>query len=138
MVKITAEYHGGLHCVATHGPSGDQLNTDAPVDNHGKGEAFSPTDLCATALITCMTTVMGIRAKKMGLDISGLKIEVSKIMSGDLPRRIVELPVEAWIPGKFTDEQKADLKFAADNCPVNCSLHPDIERPLTIHWTNET
>lgn len=137
MVTISATYEGELRCSARHDPSGDNLSTDAPVDNQGKGETFSPTDLCATSLGTCMTTIMGIRANQLGIDISGTRFKVTKIMSPDTPRRIVGLPIEFWIPGQHSDEVKAALRHAAETCPVNYSIHPDIERPVTLHWVDE-
>ena len=137
MVKITAEYEGQLHCQVIHGPSGSQLNTDAPVDNNGRGESFSPTDLCATAFATCMATIMGIQAEKIGVDLKGMKVEVTKEMSSDKPRRIVRLPVEFWVPGKLTEEHKAALIHAAETCPVHYSLNPDIDKPICFHWVDE-
>src|SRR5438093_2949357 len=98
MVKISIEYKGELHCSAKHGPSGAQLETDAPRDNEGKGESFSPTDLVATALGTCMATIMGIYARRHDIDLRGMKIEVSKEMSADTPRRIARLATEIWLP----------------------------------------
>src|SRR5437899_13012479 len=98
MVKITFEYLGDLHCVATHGPSGRTLDTDAPKDNEGRGESFSPTDLVATALGTCMATIMGIYARRKSIDLRGMKIEVTKEMTQALPRRIARLSVKIWLP----------------------------------------
>src|SRR5271155_5036987 len=98
MVKATIEYEGGLHCTATHGPSRRQLDTDAPVDNQGKGESFSPTDLVAVALGTCMATVMGIYAQRHGIALKGMKVEVTKEMSATGPRRIARLAAEIWLP----------------------------------------
>src|SRR5918998_716294 len=98
MVNISVRYTGELHCSATHGPSNSELPTDAPADNMGKGAAFSPTDLVATALATCMATTMGIAAQKHGLDLSGMTVQISKEMSKDAPRRIVRLPSEVHIP----------------------------------------
>ncbi len=137
MIKITADYQGELHCQAIHGPSGCKITTDAPVDNQGRGESFSPTDLCAAALATCMATIMGIQSGKMGIDLKGMKIEVTKEMAADSPRRIARLPVEFWIPGSLTKEQKAALHHAAENCPVHLSLHPDIDKPILFHWVDE-
>ena len=137
MVEISAVYEGDYHCSANHGPSGSTLSTDAPTDNQGRGEAFSPTDLCATALVTCMSTIMGMRADELGIDLKGMKIEVQKVMSSDGPRRIVELPVEFWIPGRLTDQQKSVLRHAAENCPVILSLHPEIRKPITMYWEGE-
>src|SRR5205814_4950365 len=98
MVNISIKYTGDLHCDATHGPSQSKLSTDAPIDNKGKGEAFSPTDLVATALGTCMGTTMGIRAEQLGVDLRGMKISVQKEMSKDPPRRIAALPSQIHIP----------------------------------------
>ena len=98
MVKVDVEYTGDLHCDATHGPSKSKLATDAPADNKGKGAAFSPTDLVATALGTCISTTMGIKAESLGVDLRGMKVSVQKEMSNDAPRRIVALPSEVHIP----------------------------------------
>src|SRR4029077_20589339 len=98
MVKVNVTYAGDLHCDATHGPSQSKISTDAPTDNKGKGEAFSPTDLVATALATCMSTTMGIKAREIGVDLSGMRVSVQTEMSKDSPRRIVALPSEIRIP----------------------------------------
>src|SRR5438093_7379337 len=98
MVKSTIEYRGGLHCVAKHGPSGATLETDAPVDNQGRGESFSPTDLVATALGACMATIMGIYAQRKNINLEGMRIEVSKEMSQDAPLRIARLKGGRWKP----------------------------------------
>ncbi|PYI84648.1 MAG: hypothetical protein DMF09_07510 [Verrucomicrobia bacterium] len=98
MVKVNVSYTGDLHCDATHGPSQSKISTDAPMDNKGKGEAFSPTDLVATALGTCMTTTMGIKAQELGIDLRGMTVSVHKDMSKDAPRWIVALPSEVHIP----------------------------------------
>src|SRR6267142_682120 len=98
MVEVSVNYTGDLHCDATHGPSHSTISTDAPADNRGKGEHFSPTDLVATALATCMSTTMGIAAADHGVDLSGLTVTVQKHMSKDAPRRIVGLPSEVHIP----------------------------------------
>ena len=98
MVKVDIKYTGNLHCDATHGPSQSQIATDAPTDNKGKGETFSPTDLVATALGTCISTTMGIKAEALGVDLRGMKVSVQKEMSKDAPRRIVGLPSEVHIP----------------------------------------
>src|SRR5467141_672960 len=94
MFNVSIKYTGDLHCEATHGPSKSKLATDAPADNKGKGEAFSPTDLVATALGTCISTTMGIKAELLGVDLRGMKVSVQKEMSNDAPRRIVTLPSE--------------------------------------------
>ncbi len=134
MVKISVHYQGELHCRAVHEPSESALATDAPVDNQGRGESFSPTDLCATALATCMTTIMGMRARDLGVDLTGMKIEIVKEMSQEGLRRIARLPVEFWIPCDPSEEQKALLRHAAETCPVMLSLDREIEKPITMHW----
>src|SRR6266446_7826292 len=98
MVNISIKYTGHLHCDAEHGPSHAKLATDAPTDNKGKGEAFSPTDLVATALGTCISTTMGLRANALGVDLKGMTVSVQKEMSKDTPRRIVALSSEVHIP----------------------------------------
>src|SRR5947209_20512473 len=98
MVKVDVEYTGNLHCDATHGPSKSKIETDAPADNKGKGEAFSPTDLVATALGTCISTTMGIKAESLGVDLRGMKVTVQKEMWKEAPRRIIALPSEVHIP----------------------------------------
>src|SRR5438128_8765901 len=98
MVKVNVSYTGDLRCDAMHGPSNAKIATDAPTDNKGKGEAFSPTDLVATALATCMSTTMGIKAQELGVDLRGMTISVQKEMSKDAPRRIIGLPSEIHIP----------------------------------------
>jgi len=133
MVKTTIEYEGGLRCVATHGPSGKQLGTDAPVDNHGRGESFSPTDLVAVALGTCMATVMGIYAQHKGIDLRGMKVEVTKEMSQTSPRRIARLASVIWFPAGVEEDALKNLERAALTCPVHQSLHPDIEKPVEFH-----
>lgn len=137
MVKITGEYQGELHCVAVHGPSGETLNTDAPKDNQGRGEAFSPTDLTATSFATCIATTLAIVARRQGVELRGLKYEVTKEMSADGPRRIVRLATQLWLPVAKTPELAALLERTAANCPVHLSLNPAIERPVTFHWANE-
>jgi putative redox protein len=134
MVNIVIQYQGDLRCVATHGPSEKQLTTDAPVDNQGKGESFSPTDLVATGLGTCMATIMGIFAKRHEIDLAAMKIKVSKVMSTDAPRRIAELITEIHVPLPRSHPQREALERAALTCPVHHSLHPDIKKPVTFHW----
>lgn len=132
MVSISIEYTGDLNCVAVHGPSGKRLETDAPVDNQGKGESFSPTDLVATALGTCMATIMGIYARRHDIDLRGMKIQVSKEMTTTPPRRIARLSTEIWLPAEL--EKNTALEHAALTCPVHQSLHPDVEKPVVFHW----
>jgi putative redox protein len=134
MVEISVSYTGGLHCDATHGPSHSTISTDAPTDNRGKGESFSPTDLVATALATCMSTTMGIVAEDRGIDLSGMTVRVQKHMSKDAPRRIVGLPSEVHIPLSLDCPQRALLEQTALNCPVHKSLPPEIDRPTRFFW----
>jgi len=134
MVKIDIRYEGGLRCAATHGPSGQTLHTDAPVDNHGRGESFSPTDLVATALGACMATIMGIAAERHQLDLRGMEIEVTKVMSSDTPRRIAKLETTIKVPLAADHPQRVLLENAALTCPVHKSLHPEIEKPVDFRW----
>lgn len=133
-VSISVNYEGSLRCRATHGPSQNQVITDAPVDNHGKGESFSPTDLVATALATCMATVIGIKAQQKGYDIAGMKVSVEKHMSEDSPRRIVRLPITIEIPLPEDHPDRKLLEATALGCPVHHSVHPDIDKPVTFVW----
>jgi len=135
MVSIDIEYQGQLHCQATHGPSGCTLTTDAPVDNKGRGESFSPTDLLATALASCMATIMGIQADTLGIDISGMKIQVEKIMAGEGLRRVAKLPVTITMPIPHDDKTATVMARAASHCPVHHSIHPDIEVPIEWVWS---
>lgn len=134
MVKVSLRYDGGLRCTAKHGPSGSELQTDAPVDNHGKGELFSPTDLVATALGACMATVMGIVAERHEIDLGGMEIEVIKEMSVNAPRRIARLATTVRIPLPADHPKRVQLEGAALACPVQRSLHPDIENPVEFDW----
>ena len=134
MIEISIDYEGQLHCSATHGPSGDSLATDAPVDNNGLGEAFSPTDLVATALGTCMATVMGIVARQKEISLEGMRLSVRKGMSGDSPRRISRLEVEVDMPVSEDHPACKLLQGAALGCPVHHSIHPGIEVLLTWRW----
>jgi len=134
MVEIRIEYQGDLHCEAVHGPSGDKLSTDAPLDNQGRGAAFSPTDLVATALGTCMATVMGIVARRKGLALEGMKVRVGKTMSADTPRRISRLEVELLVPLAPDHPDRGLLEAAALGCPVHHSLDPAIETVLDWKW----
>jgi len=130
----TVVYNGELRTTCTHLKSGSGFETDAPTDNHGKGERFSPTDLMATSLATCMVTVMGIKARTMGFDLDGIKVEVLKIMKAD-PRRVGEIELTFHIPQALKDideKTKAILKHTGDNCPVMKSIHPDID--VKINW----
>ncbi len=128
-------YTGDLRTEAVHLRSGNRLITDAPVDNRGKGEAFSPTDLVATALASCMLTIMGIRARDKGWAIEGARATVNKIMASN-PRRIARVEIDIHLPsGKtWTDEQRHVLEEAARTCPVCRSLHPELEVAVRFHW----
>ena len=133
-VHISTTYRGGLRCEATHGPSQRTLLTDAPVDNMGKGESFSPTDLVATALVTCMATTIGIYAQRNDIDLTGLAVSVEKEMSKDAPRRIVQLTVELRVPLPESHPHREALESAAINCPVAKSVHPDMALPVRFLW----
>lgn len=134
MVSIQVEYQGDLHCKATHGPSGVELATDAPKDNQGRGEGFSPTDLVATALGSCMLTIMGIAARTQGIDISGATATVEKEMTTAPPRRIARLTVRIHVPHAPSATDREKLERAAHTCPVHKSLHPEIEIPIEFTW----
>ena len=133
-VEITTVYEGQLRCRATHGPSGNTLITDAPADNHGKGESFSPTDLVATALGACMATVMGIFAARHEIDLCGMQISVRKEMVQTPVRRIAKLTTEIRMPLPAAHEHRATLERTALTCPVHASLHPEVEKPVTFIW----
>jgi len=134
MVEIQIAYEGSLHCSARHGPSGTTMTTDAPKDNMGKGESFSPTDLVATALGTCMLTTMGIAAQRMEVDLTGSRAVVTKEMTTEGPRKIARLGVTITLPIKVTAEQRQKLENAGHSCPVTKSLHPEVKIPVTYQW----
>jgi len=134
MVSLTTIYEGGLRCRATHGPSGTTLITDAPVDNHGKGESFSPTDLVATALGACMMTIMGIVAERHAIDLVGMKAETVKEMSAELPRRISALRTRITLPLPADHPQRQLLEQAAHTCPVHKSLAAEIDAAIEFVW----
>ena len=134
MATVTVKYLGDLRTECIHVASGTTLVTDAPVDNHGKGESFSPTDLCVTALATCAMTIIGIYAQAHAVDVTGTTIEVTKTMSAD-PRRIGKIEVVLHMPDRdYTDEQKLMMERATLTCPVCLSLHPDVEQVFTFKW----
>jgi putative redox protein len=133
-VKIEVDYQGQLRCEAKHTPSSTTLITDAPVDNCGKGESFSPTDLVATGLGTCVLTIMGIIAERNGIDISGATVEVEKEMVADPVRRIGRLPVKVLIPRDLSADDRKRLENGARTCPVHKSLHPDIDAPIIFQY----
>ncbi len=130
MVRIDVVYEGDLHTRCTHGPSGRDLETDAPVDNEGRGETFSPTDLVAAALGSCVLTVMGIVARRRGISLEGARARVAKHMTADPVRRIGRLEVEVVLPRGLAAEERDVLERAARTCPVKASLHPETEVAL--------
>lgn len=135
MVEISASYEGSLRCRLTHGPSGTVIETDAPVDNHGKGDRFSPTDLVAAALPACIMTIIGIVAERHGLDVRGMRATVRKEMSAAPPRRIARLPVRVEIPLPADHPQRQMLENAAHACPVHKSLSAEMDSPIEFAWT---
>jgi len=134
MVEAHIKYEGDLRCVATHGPSQSSIETDAPVDNTGKGERFSPTDLVGTSLATCVLTTMAIAARRKGLELPGMTASVRKHMTTEPPRRIARLEVDVTIPLPADHPERAFLEAAARGCPVRRSLHPDTEVVETFTW----
>ncbi len=136
MVEMKLVYEGGLHTTAAHGPSGANLDTDAPVDNQGKGAAFSPTDLLAASLGTCMLTTMGILAQREGWKIDGARARIEKHMSLEPRRRVGRIVVECDMPRDVPQVARERLKDAADRCPVACSIHPDTKVELTLRWAD--
>jgi putative redox protein len=133
MVSIHVRYTGDLHCEAVHTPSGTALSTDAPKDNQGRGESFSPTDLLATALGSCMLTIMGITARSLGVNMDNAHAEVTKIMSA-VPRRIAQLTVTLTMPAGIPPTTREKLEQAAHACPVHKSLHPDTLTLIGFIW----
>jgi putative redox protein len=137
MIDIDVLYEGQLHCDATHRPSGAKLSTDAPIDNHGRGESFSPTDLVGAALGTCMATVMGIHARKHQLPIEGARLNVKKLMTATPPRRIARLAVLIEMPESarsIAAPARAELEHIANTCPVRLSVLDAIEVPVEFIW----
>ncbi len=134
MATVKTIYLGDLRTENEHLQSGTKILTDAPTDNQGKGEAFSPTDLLATALGNCIMTIMGIKARDNGIDIKGTEIEVTKIMASD-PRRVAEVVVEFTFPNKnYSDEEKKLIESVAGISPVPLSLHPDLKQTIKFNW----
>jgi putative redox protein len=131
----TVHYLGSLRTEATHLASGDKIITDAPTDNHGKGEAFSPTDLFATSLASCALTIMGLAAQNHTINIDGASAEVTKIMSATPPRRVARIVVVFKMPAhNFTEKQRDILERAAHTCPVSLSLSSETAVDLTFLW----
>lgn len=135
-VTIDIEYEGELHCTARHRPSGQTFCTDAPTDNGGRGEAFSPTDLVATALGACLTTVMGLAARRTGLDLEGTRVSVVKEMAADPVRRIGALIATVTFPAgrQFGPDDRLRLERTAHTCPVKQSLHPDVRVEIRFEY----
>ena len=134
MPTVKTVYLGNLRTENVHLQSGCQLITDAPLDNQGRGEAFSPTDLVATALGDCIMTIMGIKARDKGIDLDGTRIEITKIMATD-PRRIGEVQVTFHFPDKlYSEKDKKLLEAVSKTCPVALSLHPDTKQTIQFNW----
>lgn len=136
MVEITLRYDGNFRCESIHGPSGAKIPTDAPKDNLGQGEAFSPTDLTAASLPACMLTTMAILAKKnaWSLDLTGVTAKVRKSMTVEPPRRIAKLEVDIYVPLPASHPDREAVEQAGSTCPVALTLHPDVEQVVVFHW----
>lgn len=131
MAKVI--YQGDLRTASTHLASGKEVITDAPVDNQGKGEAFSPTDLLSSALASCIMTIMGIKSRDMGIDLTGMTAEVTKIMATN-PRRVDTVKITISIPLNPDQKSKTIIENAGNTCPVAKSLHPDLTQEISYHW----
>ncbi len=133
----TVIYEGELRTVAQHIASGTRIETDAPTDNQGKGERFSPSDLVATALGSCMMTIMGMKARDLNIDLKGTRIEIQKLMKTE-PRRIGGISLTFHLPAhlQLSEKNKQILQRAADTCPVIYSIHPDIDVKVNFNWPN--
>jgi putative redox protein len=137
LVKTITSYAGDLHCEIVHAPSGAAFATDAPKDNQGKGESFSPTDLVGAALGSCILTTMAIVARPLGIELGGATASVDKEMAAAPTRRIAKLTVHIEVPHDVPVEQREQLERAAHRCPVHKSLNPEIEIPITFAWGTE-
>jgi uncharacterized OsmC-like protein len=133
MATSNITYVGDLRTVCIHLQSGTQILTDAPTDNHGKGEAFSPTDLVATALGSCMVSIMGIKSKDLNVDLKDSTVSITKTMQSE-PRKIAKIEVILNMSIETSEKNKAILERAAMTCPVLLSLHPDIEKDVVFNW----
>ena len=133
VTSISSSYSGQLRCSSVHSPSGSILETDAPTDNQGKGERFSPTDLIATALNTCILTIMGIVAERHKWDLKGCTSRVEKVMNSEAPRKIALLEVWIELPAHIDAKARKVLEKAAENCPVKLSLDGAV--PMEFHWS---
>ena len=134
MAEMSGVYQGDLHCELSHGPSGAKISTDAPKDNMGRGEAFSPTDLVGAALGSCILTTMAIVAHRDGVQFAGASFKVSKEMTAN-PRKIGALPLHLKLPAKIPADYRKKLEQIAVTCPVHRSLHPDVKIPIVFDWT---
>ena len=132
--KVT--YNGELRTTCVHLRSGNEFITDAPIDNNGLGRAFSPTDTVATGLGSCMITVMGIKARDLGVELKGAVVEVTKHMASD-PRRIAKIEVHLQLPAGISEKNRVILERIGNTCPIHYSLHPDIEKVITYNWAQE-
>jgi len=135
IVAIEGTYEGDLRVRAVHGPSGTSILTDAPKDNEGKERSFSPTDLVATALGTCILTILGIHARRRGVDLSGARFRTTKEMASAPLRRVARLVTTLTLPASIGPEDRRALEAAARTCPVTASLHPDVEE--SVHFVYE-
>lgn len=135
MANFKVVYTKDLRTEMTHLASGTTILTDAPLDNKGKGEVFSPTDLAASSLAGCMLTIMGISAQEQGFSIDGAEAEVTKVMASN-PRRISEIHIDIKFGQSFTEQQKRLLTHISKNCPVALSLHPDLKQLVNLHFTD--
>jgi uncharacterized OsmC-like protein len=133
MATIETTYLGELRTEPVHVQSGTHIITDAPVDNQGKGEAFSPTDLLAASLGSCMLTIMGITSRTHNIQIEGTKCSITKIMAAN-PRRVSEIVVDLKFPAAYTEKEQKILEHAALTCPVYLSLHPDLKKTVSFGW----
>jgi putative redox protein len=134
MATVETTYLGDLRTENTHVQSGTKILTDAPSDNQGRGEAFSPTDLLAVALGTCMLTTIAIKTRNDGINIEGAKCSVTKIMSSTPPRKVAEIQIKMQWPQQYSDQQQKLLEDIALSCPVYLSLHPDLVKTVDFGW----
>lgn len=136
MATLKTLHKGGFRTEITHLQSGNKVTTDAPTDNNGKGEFISPTDMVAGALGSCMLTIMEMAAARMGIDMAGTELDITKVMAAD-PRRICEVKIDFWFPFAADDKTRKILERAGDTCPVAKSLHPDIKQTINYHYKGE-
>jgi uncharacterized OsmC-like protein len=136
MATLKTKHLGGLRTEITHLQSGGKVTTDAPTDNNGKGEFISPTDMVAGALGSCMLTLMEMAATRMGIDMAGTILDITKVMAAE-PRRIAEIAIDVWFPFVADEKTRTILQRAADTCPVAKSLHPDLRQVVSFHYREE-